>query len=647
MLQIEPWSTYITTPKISAGSAEIMVSTRVSNPAMKFLQAIVKQEIMDPDGKVVGTGESTQTFNTQVPVLGAIRDYSLAVNIASPQLWSPEKPKLYTLHTTVITGENIADEARSPFGIRSLEYDVNKGLLLNGQHTKLLGMCLHHDGGAMGAAVPIEVWERRLTALKAMGCNAIRCSHNPPAPEFLDLCDRLGFLVMDEAFDEWTAAKGQLRGSYATLFNDNYKNDLTAMIRRDRNHPSIVMWSIGNEIPQQTNQRGVDIAKSLAAICRAEDPTRPTTVACDNVHSPNPTWPAFLDAVDIAGYNYVDRWNEHREIFFSDDREKYPTRKFVGTEDVCIGGTRNSYFGNAPAGRGPAVPFGYASQMIRAEQLWKFNATHDYVIGYFMWTGIDYLGEAGAWPRKGSGSGVLDTCAFPKDGYYFYQSQWTTTPMVHAFPHWNYPGDQGTIIPVVVYSNCPQVELQLNGKSYGTKSLVFPRPGSTRSWNDPTPTGTTADLHLTWDVPYEPGTLKILGKRNGQVITQEEIKTAGVPAKLALKLDRTTLSASTRGVAQIEFRILDAEGTLVPTANIPITLTIEGPAKLIGFDNGDQSSHDSYQSLTRPAFNGMALATLQAGKTPGHVKVIAKAEGLPEQQVEFDVVPGAPVAALP
>ncbi len=654
---IVPWGIYIATPKISADSAEIQVRTRVFNNTMGIQQVTIKQEVIDPGGKVVGAVEGKQLFNRQVAPVGADQEIPQTITIAAPQLWSPEKPAMYALRTTVSAGDAFVDQVQTPFGIRSLDYDVNKGFLLNGQHIKMLGMCLHQDGGAMGAAIPIDVWERRLTALKQMGCNAIRCSHNPPAPEFLDLCDRLGFLVMDEAFDEWSVTKGQLKGSYSTLFNDNSKNDLTAMLRRDRNHPSIVMWSIGNEIPQQSNQRGVDIAQSLAAICHTEDPTRPVTSACDNVHAPNPTWPAFLDALDIAGYNYVDRWGDHREIFFSDDREKYPERKFVGTEDVCIGGVRGSYFGGAGGapgagrggrgGAGAATPFPYASSMIRAEQLWKFNATHDYVIGYFMWTGIDYLGEAGAWPRKGASSGVLDTCGFPKDGYYFYQSQWTTAPMVHVFPHWNYSGEKDAIIPVVVYSNCPQVELQLNGKSFGTKSLIFPRPGATRSWSDPTPAGTTADLHLTWDVPYEPGTLRVIGKRAGQVIAQEEIKTAGAPASIALQLDKTTLDSAAPGVAQVEMRILDADGTLVPTADNSISLSIQGPAKLIGFDNGDQSSHDSYQAAMRPAFNGMALAILQASPSAGHVKVTAQAEGLKEATVEFNVTAGTPVPALP
>lgn len=284
--------------------------------------------------------------------------------------------------------------------------------------------------------------------------------------------------------------------------------------------------------------------------------------------------------------------------------------------------------------------------MIRAEQLWKFNATHDYVTGYFMWTGIDYLGEAGAWPRKGANSGVLDTCGFPKDGYYFYKSQWTTAPMVHVFPHWNYPGERGTVIPVVVYSNCPQVELQLNGKSYGAKSLVFPRPGSTRGWNDPTPAGTTADLHLTWDVPYEPGTLKVIGKRAGEIIAQEEIKTAGAPAALAVKVDKTSIDSAARGIAHVELRILDADGTLVPTANSAITFEVDGPARVIATDSGDQTSHLPYQSATRPAFNGMALALVQGTKA-GRVKVTAKSPGLRDATVELDVTAGTPMPVLP
>ncbi len=640
-VHVATWGTYITTPKVSRAIADVVIRTRVQNDTDAAASVSVHQEVLDPGGKTAGSVEEI----VELPAKGE-KEIQQTISVRQPQLWTLENPAMYTVRTRLArhrggAAPEAVDSCDTPAGIRQIDFDVNRGFLLNGQPVKILGMCVHHDGGSVGAAVPVEVWERRLALLKAMGCNAVRCSHNPPAPEFLDLCDRLGLLVMDEAFDEWTVAKGGLRGSYPTLFNQWSERDLISMLRRDRNHPSIIMWSIGNEIPQQASPRGVEIARALTAICHAEDPSRPVTAACDNVHSPNPTWPDFIAALDIAGYNYVDRWGEHREIFFSDDREKYPERKFLGTEDVCVGGVRGNYFGAAPS------PFAYASSMVRAEQLWKFNATHDYVIGYFMWTGIDYLGESRTWPRKGASSGVLDTCGFPKDGYYFYQSLWTREPMVHVFPHWNYPGGKGAIIPVVVYSNCRQVELLLNGKSYGTKTLVFPRPGAVRAWNDPTPAGTTADLHLTWDVPFEPGTLRVVGRRNGEIVAQEEIHTAGAPATVALKSDQTALSSGARGVAQIEVRILDAAGNLVPTATNAIAFEVQGPARIIGVDNGDPTSHDSYQANSRPVFNGMALVILQAGRTPGRVTVTARADGLRDAAVQLEVQSGVTIPTLP
>jgi beta-galactosidase len=640
-IHVAHWGTCVTTPKVSANAACVIIQTRVQNDTRVAARVGVHQDLIDPAGKIVGSIESS----VKVPANGG-KEAQQMISVNQPQLWTLENPALYTVRTSLFRSHGgaaveIVDSCDTSIGIRQIEFDADHGFLLNGQHVKILGMCVHHDGGAVGAAVPVEVWERRLKLLKAMGCNAIRCSHNPPAPEFLDLCDRLGLLVMDEAFDEWTVAKGRLHGSYSTLFAEWSERDLLAMLQRDRNHPSIIMWSIGNEIPQQSSQRGVEIAKTLAGICHAGDPSRPVTSACDNVHSPHPTWPDFIAALDIAGYNYVDRWGKYRELYFSEDREKYPQRKFLGTEDVCVGGVRGSYFGDDPE------TFAYASAMIRAEQLWKFNAVHDYVIGYFMWTGIDYLGEAFSWPRKASSSGVLDTCGFPKDGYYFYQSQWTHKPMVHVFPDWNYPGETGAIIPVVVYSNCRQVELLLNGKSYGVKSLVFPRPGAVRSWSDRTPAGTTADLHLTWDVPFEPGTLRVIGRNDGPVVAQEEVHTAGAPAAIALKPDKSVLNSAARGVAQIEVRVLDADGNLVPAASNAVTFDVQGPAKIIGVDNGDPASHDSYQANTRPAFNGLALLTLQAGKTPGHVTLTAKADGLKDASVELDVQPGTAFPTLP
>ena len=640
-VHVATWGAYITTPNPNAVSADVVIRTRVQNDSEAVAGIGVYQEILDPAGKAVGRAETLAIVD--VPAKGE-KEVEQTITVSQPQLWTLEKPALYTVRTTLfpkhIDATELLDSYDTTVGLRKIEYDADRGFFLNGRHVKIVGECLHHDGGAMGAAVPIEVWERRLELLKAMGCNAIRCAHNPPAPEFLDLCDRLGLMVMDEAFDEWTEAKGQLRGSYATLFDEWSRQDLLSMLRRDRNHPSITMWSIGNEIPDQSEPRGAELAKTLAGLCHQEDPTRPVTSACDQAHSVHPTQPGFLDALDIAGYNYVDRWGKYRELFFSDDHEKHPQYKLLGTEDVGVGGSRGSYFSGA---RGA---FSYATSLVRAEQLWKFNAVHDYVIGYFMWTGVDYLGES-TWPNRVTDSGLLDTCGFPKDGYYLYQSLCFTNPMVHVMPHWNYPGEKGAIIPVVVFSNCRQVELQLNGRSYGTKSLVFPRPGAIRSWNDPTPAGTTADLHLTWDVPYEPGTLRAIGRQDGQIVAQEEIRTAGAPASIALHLDRAVLSGAARGVAQIEVRILDAAGVVVPTAANLVSLDIQGPAKIIGNDNGETSSHDSYQAGARPVFNGMSLVTVQAGKTPGHVKLTARSDGLKDASVELDVPPGAPVPTLP
>jgi beta-galactosidase len=652
-VSVVPWGVYVSTPKVSEQEAEVQIATRVENCLMMGAgQVELTQEIVDPEGKIIGKSATSGMINRAVSV-GSALDLAQKVSVTKPMLWSLEKPALYAVRTRLAVNGQQMDALETPFGIRRIEYDVDKGFLLNGERVKMLGVCLHQDGGAFGVAVPEAVWERRLKLLKVMGCNAIRCSHNPPAPEFLDLCDRLGFLVMDEAFDEWTSAKGQLKGSYSTMFNKEAEGDLRAMLRRDRNHPSVVMWSIGNEIPQQSQAAGAEIARKLTGICHEEDPTRPVTSACDNVHSPNPTKPEFIAALDIAGYNYVDRWGIHREIYFSDDREKYPGRKFVGTEDVGVGGVRGGYFGGGGGfGRGGGAPnsFGYASSMVRAEQLWKFNAVHDYVIGYFMWTGIDYLGEAGAWPRKGASSGVLDSCGFPKDGYYFYKSQWgpADEPVVHVLPNWNYPGEKGTVIPVVVYTNGPQVELVVNGKSFGTKSIVFPRPGAVRSWSDPTPAGTTGDLHLTWDVPYEPGSVKAIGKRNGQVVAQEEIKTAGAAAEIVLAVDKTKLDAGLREVAHVEVRLVDSEGNLVPTAADLVKFEVNGPGKVIAVDNGDQSAHEPYQASERKAFNGMCLAVVQGERgKEGRVRVVARAEGLKEASVDLDVSAGTKVVTLP
>src|SRR6202034_4028458 len=360
------------------------------------------------------------------------------------------------------------------FGVRSIEFHVDKGFLLNGERVKLNGVCIHGDGGSVGTAVPERMWERRLELLQKMGCNAIRLSHNPPAPELLDMLDRMGFLVMAEAFDEWKQPKLQtpLFG-YHKYFDEWSARDMSAMIERDRNHPSIVIWSAGNEMPDQSDPHGPETLQALLDIMRSKDPSRLVTAACDQIAAePKAALPQFLDKLDVVGYNYVDRWRDRREKFYSIDRHDYPTRRFIGTETTALGGIRRSYAVDATS---PQFERGM-NTLIEVEQLQKFIQTYDYVSGDFMWTGIDYLGES-RWPAKLGSSGALDTCGFPKDAYYFYQSRWTSEPVLHVFPHWNWAGREGKNITVSCFTNCDTVELFLNGKSLGMKGYAFPRPG--------------------------------------------------------------------------------------------------------------------------------------------------------------------------
>ncbi len=648
------WGTFITTPSITADAATVHVRAELLNEAPTESDVTLTSEILDAAGTVVATGSAAAHLARGLQAL----DQDLA--LPRPQLWSPATPALYRLRASVQTGGVTVDVTETPFGVRELRYDVSRGFLLNGQPVKMLGVCLHHEAGAVGAAVPAGVWERRLLTLKAMGCNALRLSHNPPDPALLDLCDRLGFLVMDEAFDEWQSGKSQAQGNgYNRLFAEWSQRDLVALIRRDRNHPSVVLWSAGNEILEQRQPGGPGVLRPLVETFHREDPTRPVTAAMDNIFNDQGEAPdTFTSLLDIVGYNYVDRWGTRRETFFADDRVAYPQRRFIGTEDTGVGGVRGSYLfqalGGGLASRGgarrgapatpeaaPVSPAGapaplpvraaYATSTIRVEQLWKFALTHDYVIGHFMWTGIDYLGEAGAWPRKGSTSGALDTCGFSKDAFYFYQSLWTEKPMLHLLPHWNWAGREGAVIPVLAYTNCDVVELFLNGRSCGAKAREFPRLGTKGGWNtyaNPQVMPTTADLHLDWDVLYAPGTLRAVGYKNGRAVCEAEVRTAGAPAALRLTVDRTALVADARDVVHATVEVVDTAGTVVPDAANLVTFAVQGPAALIGVDNGDQSSHEDYKADHRQAFAGMCLAIVQAARQGGAVKISASADGL-------------------
>lgn len=630
-LRIACWGTFVSSPQVAANRATVHVETTIANGLDRPAACTLVATLLDGEGNTVATQETPHTI-----AAGASFRFLQDLSVPTPKLWSVDQPYLYTVRCRLRQGARVVDLCDTPTGIRSAVFDVDRGFLLNGEHVKLRGVCVHPEGGCVGAAVPERVWERRLTELRAMGCNAIRTSHNPFAAEFLDLCDRMGFLVMNEAFDEWRVPKGQIKNGYHVWFDEWHERDLNNFIHRDRNHPSVVLWSAGNEVPDQSAPDGAETLRGLLAIFHAEDPTRPVTVACDQIASEpltNRVRPEFLAQLDIVGYNYVDRWRERADLYYSIDRAAFPQRRFIGTESVAIGGIRGEYRDLAAQKDDSAVPWFFHPSNLRidAEQLWQFIDLHDYVAGDFLWTGIDYLGES-RWPMKGAPSGALDTCGFRKDSFYFYQSQWTTQPMLHLFPHWNWKGSEGTVIPVVCYTNCDTVELFLNGKSLGVKGYEFPRLGMEgRYGNYPARARvvrTTADLHLAWDVPYEAGTLRAVGTRDGKTAAVEEISTAGEPAQIALSADRTRLAAAHRDVAHLTVAVYDAQGHVVPSADNDIAFAIEGPARLLGVDNGDPFSHASYQAPNRRAFHGLCLAIVQSTAQSGKVRITASSPGL-------------------
>jgi beta-galactosidase len=639
-VHIPQWGTFVTTSRASADAATVQAQTRVRNTGAAAADCTLTSAIVGADGRVVATAESPRRIAP-----GDVYVFDQQLRVEKPTLWCVETPAMHMLRSTVRAGGKVIDEYETPFGIREAVFDADRGFLLNGKHVKLNGVCLHHDGGAVGAAVPERVWERRLQLLKEMGCNAIRTSHNPPTPEFLDLCDRLGFLVMAEAFDEWRVPKGQIGPfGYSQYFDQWHERDVTDFVHRDRNHPSIVLWSAGNEIGDQTAPRGIETLRDLLGIFHREDPTRLVTAGCDQIAAePKPAPQEFLELLDVVGYNYADRWRDRREKYYSIDRAAYPRRRVIGTESSGMGGVRGDYRslvpGAAPAAA-PARGFGMARGVrgLDTEQLWRFVSTHDYVAGDFMWTGIDYLGEA-FWPTKSGSAGVIDTCGFPKDGYYFYQSQWTEKPVVHLFPHWTWKGHEGEFLPVLCYTNCDTVELFLNGKSVGLKGYAFPRPGMEQRYGTYPARArvprTTNDLHLAWDVPYQPGTLKAVGMKDGKVVIEREITTAGDASRLALAVDRDAIRADRRDVVHVTVRVLDAQGRVVPDADAEIAFEIQGEGRLIGVDSGDPSSHESFQSNRRKAFHGMALAMVQSTARAGQVRITASAAGLDGAAVTF------------
>ncbi len=636
---IDHWGTYIKTPNVTDASATVQIQTSINDPENG--KQVVKTTTVDENGKevksptsqVVGVVQlklkTTIYDETGKEIKSIISDVTSAPKlsqaivpqeliITNPQLWSVDRPYLYKAVSCLLLGSYVMDTYTTSFGIRYFNFDADKGFSLNGKPMKILGVCDHHDLGSLGAAVNTRALERQLQILKAMGCNGIRTSHNPPAPELLDLCDKMGFIVMDEAFDCWEWKKAKF--DYHLYFKEWHKRDLEDQILRDRNHPSVIIWSIGNEIPQQGDTSALRIAPELAGIVHSLDTTRPITTANDRPDTSNKIIKS--GAIDLIGYNY-------HEFDYAKFHDRYPGKKFIATETTSGLEMRGHYDMPSDSIRiWPSrwdKPFtdGNVDNSVSAydnvrpawgsthEATWKVMKKYDFLSGMFIWTGFDYLGEPTpyTWPSRSSYFGIVDLAGFPKDIYYMYQSEWTNKPVLHIFPHWNWtPGK--TVDIWAFYNNADEVELFLNGKSLGIKKK------------------TGDDLHVMWRIKFEPGTLKAVSRKDGKVILTREIHTAGKPAKIELIADRKNIKADGKDLSFITVKILDKDGNLVPDANNLVNFKINGNAFIASVDNGDEVSHDPFKADYRKAFNGLALAIVQSKDKGGNITFTATSDGL-------------------
>jgi beta-galactosidase len=619
-LSVAHWGTYVNASVVMAGNtglkdaeALVQIETTIQNKSDSGQPATILHSIYDAAGKLV---EKTQPLPIQVDTAGS--KFNASIRFKSPALWSTARPYQYKVITQILQHNQVTDQTETMFGIRFFKFDAQKGFYLNGTSTKILGVCLHHDLGALGAAINIRAIERQLEILKAMGCNAIRTAHNPPAPEFLDLCDKMGFLVMDEAFDMWK--KKKTSKDYHLDFPEWHKRDLEDMLKRDRNHPSIILWSIGNEIREQFDSTGIALTRELAGIVKSLDKTRPVVSALTETDA-GKNFIYQANALDIYGLNY-----NHKR--YKDFPVNYPGVKFLATETTSALATRGFYDTADTIRRWPKdgkTKFTEGNKEWSAssydnvsaywgsthEETWKEAKKYGHVSGLFVWTGFDYLGEPlpYPWPARSSYFGIVDLAGFPKDAYYMYQSEWTDKPVLHLFPHWNW--EQGKSVEVWVYYNhADEVELYLNGKSLGKRT----KQGD--------------DLHLRWNVNFEPGTLRAVSRKNGKEVLTRTVKTASAPAKIELTADRNKIKADGKDLSFVTVRILDKDGNVVPDADHLVQFKIAGTGMIAGVDNGFQASVEPFKANYRKAFHGLCLAIVQAQEKSGTIKLTASSAGL-------------------
>lgn len=614
-VHIAPWGVYVTTPQVGQEQAIVKVVTTLRNETPESQRVVLTSRVLDPDGQAMVATETPLELPTSQE-----QEIAQELIIPRPRLWSTEDPALYRLVSSVAAGQ-LVDELETRFGIRSISFDANNGFRLNGKPMKLRGGCVHHDNGCLGACAFDRAEERRVELLKAAGFNAIRTAHNPPSPAFLDACDRLGMLVIDEAFDCWRHGKNP--HDYGRFFDAWWRRDIEAMVLRDRNHPCVILWSIGNEVVEQGTPEGVEIAGMLAGYVRELDPTRPVIQAAHPGTHPWENMDENFAQVDVAGYNYKDDR-------YGPDHQRVPDRVIIGTESFP----------------------GHCFDQIMA------TLDMPRVAGDFVWTALDYLGESAightyydgeapqfqTWPWTTANCGDLDLCGFRRPPSYYREVCWQTRPTVACFvqtplppgktveyvygwgwpderPSWTWPGHEGKPLTVRVYSSCPHVRLMLNGRDLGQRE-----------------TSRATRFTAVYEVPYEPGVLVAVGLDDrGQEVARWELKTAGKPAQLRLIPDRPTLRADGQDLCFVTVEVLDAAGNLNPNADNLVRFRLDGPGKVVAVGNGDPRSVESFQQPQRKAFRGRCLAVVRASRQPGQIVLRAEAEGLAGSAAKIQV----------
>ena len=619
-IHVPVWGTQITTPYVKDEYASVCLRTTILNAGKTELTVVT--DIMDADGQVVSTKTNKGVINHGQP-------FTQNFIVERPKLWSPETPVLYKAVSKIYSGDTLLDTYSTRFGIRTIEYIADKGFYLNGKRRKFQGVCNHHDLGPLGAAINVAALRHQLTLLKEMGCDAIRTSHNMPAPELVELCDEMGFMMMLEPFDEWDIAKCD--NGYHRFFNEWAEKDMVNMLRQYRNNPCVVMWSIGNEVPTQWSPEGYKVAKFLQDICHREDPTRPVTCGMDQVKSVLAN--GFAAMLDIPGLNY-------RAHLYDEAYERLPQNIILGSETSSTVSSRGVY--KFPVERKAGAMYDdHQSSSYDLEYCNWSNIPdidfaraedHEWTIGQFVWTGFDYLGEpspydTNAWPNHSSMFGIIDLASIPKDRYYLYRSVWNKeAETLHILPHWNWEGREGEKTPVFVYTNYPSAELFINGKSYGRQ---------TKHKN-----GTVENRYrLMWhDAVYQPGEVRVVAyDEQGNPVAEKTVRTAGKPHHIELVTDCSSLQADGKDLAYVTLRIVDKDGNLCPNDGRLVSFKVKGAGKYRASANGDPTCLDLFHKPEMHAFGGMLTVIVQSGEKTGEIELQATAKGIKTGTIRIPV----------